>query len=99
SLNYVVAPKEPYIPNIILRSDCTIKNIRVLIPEEEKLIATVLPDFCTLHHFSYSKRPEEIRKKVNLWGHAHQVPDGWYEKVFEAWVPGTDAENLHPTQP
>jgi hypothetical protein len=97
SIHYRIDPPEPYRPNIILRSDCRFSVIRAL--ADERNIIDVPPEVCMVRHYSWSKPPNEIKKKIEAWGHAHQVLGGWYENIFARWTPGCNIENLHPTEP
>ena len=45
----------------------------------------VLPDRC-------------VAEKVETWGHAAQVIDGWYERVWQAWDAKT-SRDFHPLWP
>ena len=51
----------------------------------------------TIYHFSYVRRPEKIKEKIESFSHSHEIIDGWYEDVF---LPFTlDTKNFHPVRP
>jgi GT2 family glycosyltransferase len=98
SMKWVVYPPEPYHPTIIIRSSCRLREIRVMSPEDERKMLNVPPEVCMVHHFSWAKRPEEIRKKISCWGHADQLVQNWYDDKFDGWMPG-EGSDFHPTVP
>lgn len=51
----------------------------------------------TLHHLSYIRTNEDMKKKISSWGHANEVIPGWYENVWLKWTP--EMMNFHPTEP
>lgn len=50
-------------------------------------------------HLSYVRTDEEVREKIRLSGHAHEMHPEWYEKVWKAWDDNKNLENLHPVHP
>lgn len=50
-------------------------------------------------HLSYVRTDDEVREKLRLFSHAHEIRDGWYENVWKAWDSNRALENLHPTHP
>lgn len=52
----------------------------------------------TCFHLSYVLTDEQVRRKINTWGHAHQFDtEKWFQKKWLGWYRG--ARNLHPVQP
>ncbi len=56
----------------------------------------VLTPYCC-YHASYVLSNDELRTKIQIWGHAHQVVPGWFEEKWLNWQP--DTINLHPVYP
>jgi hypothetical protein len=99
SLDWVVSPPEPFRPSVILRSDCVLEKVRVMSPHDELKMANIPPEVCMIHHFSWARRPEEIRKKIDCGSEFGKclVPN-WYEDKFTSWVAG-EGSDFHPTEP
>lgn len=56
-----------------------------------------LPDYITMHHYSYVRTNEEMKKKLSSFEHQHEIVPGWFENVWQAWTP--EMTNLHPVHP
>ncbi|MDD3487659.1 MAG: hypothetical protein PHF35_04795 [Candidatus Moranbacteria bacterium] len=50
-----------------------------------------------IFHFSYAKKPEQIRRKLLNFSHADEVIPGWFENVFLPFEP--KRRDFHPTVP
>lgn len=53
-----------------------------------------LPKDIVMHHLSYVRTDEEMKRKITTFEHQHEIIPGWYENK---WLNGT--ENLHPVNP
>lgn len=53
-----------------------------------------LPQDIVMHHLSYVRTNEEMKRKISTFEHQHEIVPNWYE---EKWLSGT--ENLHPVNP
>lgn len=51
------------------------------------------------YHFSYAKTFKDMKEKLSTFSHAHQILDGWYEKVWLKWPQNRQMPNIHPTNP
>ena len=58
-----------------------------------------LPDDVLMHHYSYVRTDEEMKKKISTFEHSDEIVDGWYEKVWKEWDNNKYLENLHPVNP
>lgn len=99
SLSWRIDPPESFHPNIIIRSDCRIASSRHLYPDQERRIADVPESVCMVRHYSWAKTPEDTKHKIDTWTHGHQVIPGWFYNVFMKWTPGSDMQDVHPTEP
>jgi hypothetical protein len=52
-----------------------------------------------MHHLSYVRSDEEVREKLRMFDHAHEVVPGWFERVWKGWDADPKMEDLHPTKP
>jgi len=50
-----------------------------------------------LHHFSYVRTDEQMKRKLETFEHYDEIVPNWYEEVWLKWTP--DMINLHPTNP
>jgi len=50
-----------------------------------------------MRHYSWAISPEEAKKKVRSWAHAHQLVSDWFDDVFLSWKPGVERDNFNPT--
>lgn len=100
SLDWAVSPLEPFSPTVILRSSCRFDKVRVMRMEDEARVANVPQKVCVVHHFSWSRRPEEIRKKIDCGSEfGRSMVPGWFEEKFLGWEPGDGGSCHHPTEP
>lgn len=51
----------------------------------------------SIYHFSYVRRPEKIKEKIESFSHAHEIKDNWYNDVYVRLTPQT--KNFHPVNP
>ncbi len=51
------------------------------------------------YHFSFARRPEKMREKLMTYSHAHEILNGWYERVWQHWPQQRDMMNLNPVDP
>lgn len=51
----------------------------------------------TIYHFSYVRRPEKIKEKIESFSHAHEIIKNWYENVYTPFTPAST--NFHPVKP
>lgn len=56
-----------------------------------------LPDSIVMHHHSYVRTDEEMKKKITTFEHQHEIMPSWYENVWLGWIP--EMENIHPVNP
>lgn len=96
SLHWRVEPPESFHPYVIVRADRQATLCREFAVNSE---CVVPHDVCMVRHYSWVRTPAEIQRKIQGWGHAHQVIDGWFDEVFMQWSPGCDMQDLHPTEP
>lgn len=98
SMHWRITPPEPYVPNVIVRSDCVIASSRHM--TDESGFVTVPPEVCMARHYSWAKSHADITKKLTTWGHAKEGNlMGWKAEVFDRWTPNCDMMNIHPTEP
>lgn len=51
------------------------------------------------YHFSFARSPERMREKLSTYSHAHEILNGWYERVWLRWPQQRDMANLNPVDP
>mgnify|MGYP006282510871 CR=1 FL=1 len=88
-----IEPVERFRPTIIARTDS-----KALLARDMDVSAGALevpPEVCMVRHYSWVRTPAETLRKIKSWGHAHQVVEGWFEKVYV----GGQETDLHPTEP
>ncbi len=57
------------------------------------------PQRAIFYHFSYARRPEKMREKLLTYSHAHEILQGWYERVWLRWPAQREMRNLNPVDP
>lgn len=92
SPDYRIDPPETGVIRMVLRRDVRTHGLR-------GVDGSVFVSDVVCHHLSYVRTDEELREKVRLFSHAHEIRPGWYEDVWRAWDRNTRLENLHPTDP
>ncbi len=51
------------------------------------------------YHFSFARRPDKMREKLRTYSHAHEVLEGWYERVWMRWPSMREMTDLNPVDP
>lgn len=51
----------------------------------------------SIYHFSFVRRAEKIKEKIESFSHAHEIRDNWYNDTYLPFTP--DAKNFHPVNP
>ena len=52
----------------------------------ERAREAIIPiESAAIHHMSYARTDEQIRRKITTFSHAHQVVPGWFENVWKRW--------------
>ncbi|GAB2835643.1 glycosyltransferase family protein [Lentzea nigeriaca] len=92
TIEHRVEPPEKLTAPIALRRGVRFSNMRHL--DTEAHLADIW-----LRHLSYVRTDAELREKLRLFGHAHQIVPDWYEKVWLGWDADHDLRDLHPTLP
>ena len=57
------------------------------------------PDRVVFYHFSYARSPEKMREKLRTFSHAHEIREGWYERVWLRWPQARTMTALNPVDP
>ena len=57
------------------------------------------PQRVIFYHFSFARRPEKMREKLLTYSHAHEILDGWFERVWLRWPKQRDMRDLNPVDP
>ncbi len=57
------------------------------------------PQRVKFYHFSFARRPDKMREKLLTYSHAHEILDGWYERVWLRWPEDRQMQNLNPVDP
>jgi GT2 family glycosyltransferase/Tfp pilus assembly protein PilF len=97
SPEYVIRPRERFTPLMLiaLRAVTCVKNRHY----EGGRGLFLSADHGIVHHLSYVGPDERIWRKIETWGHANEVAQGWYENIWLAWDADKLMRNLHPTHP
>lgn len=53
------------------------------------------PDELLMHHLSYVRTDEQMKRKLRFFSHAATIPADWFERVWLGWHPGMT--DLHPS--
>ena len=97
SYQYRIDPPEPYEPPVFLKlGTCRFVETRNPLGPSHLLID---PNIGMCHHMSYARTDEEVRRKISMFSHSHQILTGWYENVWKAWDNNKSLMNLHPVLP
>ena len=59
----------------------------------------IRPERVIFYHFSYARSPQKMYEKLQTFSHAHEIPNGWYERVWLAWTNNRTMTNLNPVDP
>lgn len=54
-------------------------------------------DKIVMHHFSYVRSDEKIKRKISMFSHSNEIKHNWFDTVWMNWTP--DMENISPTNP
>ncbi len=57
------------------------------------------PKDVIFYHFSFARSPRKMREKLRTYSHAHEVLNGWYERVWLPWPQQRQMRNLNPVDP
>lgn len=49
-----------------------------------------------MHHLSWVKTDDEVKKKITTWSHAPEITEDWFENV---WLGKEELKNFNPTNP
>lgn len=90
--DYVIDPPEDGAIKMVLRQDQRMTGIR-------EVNAETHTSDVSCHHLSYVRTDDEVREKLRLSGHSHEMRTDWYEQVWKAWDDNPGLENLHPVHP
>jgi len=98
SFKYWIDPPEPSRPLVAFKitNDIRFTDIRKV---NAKASMVLQQDSFMIHHFSYALPPQAIWFKILNWGHAGEMRDGWFERVWSSWDRHRDMMNLHPCWP
>lgn len=89
----------PYVgtPEICVNLKRDVRFIRCRRPTPDKSF-TIPKEIGVCYHGSYVLSDQEIWKKINTWGHAHQFNTKiWFDNVWLNW--SEKSTNLHPISP
>jgi len=87
---YRIIPEQPHKPIIAVRP-----TVRFTKNREASEAYTFGPLY--LHHFSYVRSDEEMKKKIESFSHAHEIVPDWYDNIWLKWT--HRVKNLHPVHP
>ena len=97
SPHYRIDPIEPYDPPVFIRHGAGgYVQTRNFQGRSHHLVP---PELGLCHHLSYARTDEQIRRKISMFSHAHQILPGWFDTVWKAWDDNHALENLHPVNP
>lgn len=88
-----IDPPEMGMPPLVVRKDARFSYLRIIHGE-----VTLINKFL-MHHLSYVRTDDEVKEKLRLFGHAHEIVPNWYENIWQKWDNDPTIENLHPTHP
>jgi len=88
-----IEPREDYQPIIVINpKESKFRDIRSVTTD-----FGWLPEDIILHHYSWVRTDEQVKRKLENFSHAMQVDPNWYDKVWKTWTPET--KNFHPMIP
>ena len=98
---YIIDPPESYLLQILVQTDGRAKFVEcreanVNGQDQSRAIPIQLG---VMHHMSYARTDEEIKRKMETFAHAPAVVSNWYENVWLAWDNNHNLENLNPCWP
>ncbi|MBI3332947.1 MAG: glycosyltransferase family 2 protein [Candidatus Omnitrophica bacterium] len=62
-------------------------------------VVEIPPDQAVFYHFSYARSQAAMRDKFLTFSHAHEIPSGWINEVWEKWPSDRSMANIHPIDP
>lgn len=87
---------EPSVAPVIVRHDVRFHHLRVV---GDGVGTFVNRPSVRCFHLSYVRTDEEVKEKIRLFGHAHEIVRDWYEQVWKGWDSDHGRRNLHPIKP
>lgn len=90
---YEIDPPERICATVVIHKDVKFKFMRV-IEGGQHILGQKL-----MHHLSYVRTDEELKEKLKLYAHAHQISDKWYDRVWRGWDLDHAMKNLNPINP
>jgi len=97
SLNYCIDPMEDYNPPIFLKvGRVKFNEFRNVVSEKEALIPSSV---CVIHHLSYARSDELVKRKISSISAAPLIHKDWFEKVWKKWDSNQNLRDLHPVRP
>jgi glycosyltransferase involved in cell wall biosynthesis len=95
SPEYKIIPDQYDYPVIAIKTNKRFKDKRHV---ESDVTTTNTHGDITLHHMSYVRTNEQMKKKIKTFEHSHEFnTDQWYEDIWLWWEP--DHIALHPVVP
>lgn len=95
SPEYVIRPREAIRPAMLVNlASATYRYCREYTGPRSIFLDE---HYGVVHHLSYCGDPRRIERKLETWGHKHEVIPGWYERLYKAWDEDKTIRNLHPT--
>lgn len=93
SHRYTTCPPDRIPAVVVVRKDQRFKYMRVFDGEPHVLKGNHL-----IHHLSFVRTDDEVREKVRLYGHSHQISDDWFRR-WKMWDEMPQLTHLHPVNP
>ncbi len=91
--DYVVDKQDHYLPVVIrTQSDVKFVNRRILDGRRGRL-----PQRFVCFNMGFVLSDSRMYEKIRTYGHAHELPERWFEEKWLAWTP--DTKNLHTRTP
>jgi len=70
---------------------------RMILVSQGNTWFNITADDIVCHHLSYIRSDEDMQRKVNIFSHADDLSDDWFNRVWIHWY--EDMMDLHPTTP
>jgi len=92
---YIIDPPEVFAPPVFVRTQMALCKERrhFIAPRRIRIPRT----HGVMHHFSYVRSDEEVKRKIETFSHRDEVVPGWYENIWLNW--NESMENIHPCWP
>lgn len=97
SWRYRVDPPEADAPLVFLRTGAA-RFVDNRAPQRAREV-TIPIEAAAIHHMSYARTDQQIRRKISTFSHAHQIVPGWFDNVWKRWDQEHGLENVHPCWP